>query len=117
MPALLRDGLTEGRYGRAMEQLAQPLAATATDLFYNPILRKILAGIVAVWLLMMVLGIEVLTSTQHFEGDNSNMYSAIDLGEYRCTYWTGLSFRYRDRPAALYTKCAVWRWGRQVADD
>jgi hypothetical protein len=94
-----------------------PLANTLGDLFYSPMVRKIVGSVVALWVLMMVLGIEVLTSTehvQHYVFTRADDY--LDDEGYDCTYWTGLSLRVQRNSPYGFSGCPVWRWGRQAVD-
>lgn len=92
------------------------ISTKAADLFYNPVLRRwggrILAVVAAAWVLMMVLGIELLTGT----AERYSYYRFVDpvLDGYDCTYWTGTGTRIEER-STYGDPCPVWRWGRQVA--
>lgn len=99
-----------------MDQRLRPLANTLGDLFYNPMVRKIVGGIVAVWVLTLVLGIEVLTGTTHSPEYVSDYDSSYTPGSYLCSYWTGIGWRYQQERESDFTGCPVWRWGRQYAD-
>jgi hypothetical protein len=79
--------------------------------------RKIVGGIVALWVLMMVLGIEVLTGTEHSESYSYGMADRHYVPErYTCTYWTGTGTWFQEESPYGFSSCPVWRWGRQVAD-
>jgi len=89
------------------------------EFFYNPVIRRwirrALFTFIAIWLVMLVLGVEVLIGTVHTQGYGE--YPApYQPGNYTCTYWTGAGFRYQIEDEYGFSACPVWRWGRQIAD-
>lgn len=69
------------------------------DFAYNPTVRwwaaRTLLPLIAIWLLMMLVGVRVLTSTTHMEGSAgfgtlSGWVAGYDAST-TCNYWTGLS--------------------------
>ena len=100
-------------------QHAQKLATIAADFAHNNEIRRwasrILVSLLALWILMIILGVEILTGTSHSEGG----YFLDDeyVGEsYTCTYWTGAGYRFQEESPYSFTACPVWRWGRQFAE-
>lgn len=100
-----------------MDKRIRPFAHLAGDLFYSPMVRKIVGGVVVLWVLMMVLGIEVLTGTTHTEGYSYGSRDENYVSEhFTCSYWTGLGSREQEEPPYGFSGCPVWRWGRQIPD-
>lgn len=69
------------------------------------------------WSAMLVLGVEVLTSTEYNEAYDWTVSFRTHYSDasYTCTYWTGTGFRHVSKPPEGFTPCPVWRWGRQHA--
>jgi len=103
-----------------MDPRKQHVAKAAADLAYNPTLRRWLirvgATIIGAWMAMLVLGIEVLTSTTYIEGGRVGQFGGYIEERYICEYWTGTSTRSQEVSPYVFTACPVWRWGRQVPD-
>ena len=100
----------------------QTITKTAMDLFYNPKIRRwvirVLGTVFGVWLLLVLLGIEILVETTHIEGGTScGRFGCFTTDEsYNCRYWTGFGYRYQEISPYNFTACPVWRWGRQIPD-
>lgn len=102
-----------------MQKYSGKAGQIVANLLYDATLRR-WAGRVCgfafgAWAIMLVLGIEVLTSTVHFEGAY-NLHGPDFAERYSCSYWTGTSIRVQDVSPYGFSACPVWRWGRQVPE-
>lgn len=90
----------------------------AMDLFYDLKIRRwvirVLGTVFGVWLLLGVLGIEILVDTTHIKGGPIGRFYVEE--SYTCWYWTGFGYRYQEISPYNFTACPVWRWGRQIPD-
>lgn len=96
-----------------MNKRLRVIAHTIGDLYYSRAVRIAVGSIVGLWVLMMVLGVEVLTGTEHHEEVNEFRFYSPET--YVCNYWTGTGFRSVSYEYGV-PQCPVWRWGRQFAD-